>query len=141
MKSAPSLFLFFTGLVILMPTGVMSNFIFARNASDSLPSSPCAFSLSASAPFNSTLWQFPDGQIRLNGSYDKATFLIDKDGGLTDTRGFGCFIGGGSPIGPPEHTLRNLPLIRHHQIYLQPRSAAPSVGSPSWASASTGRTS
>lgn len=98
MKSAHSFFLIFTGFGILIPTGVMSNFIFARNATDSLPASPCAFSLSASAPFNSTLWQWPDGQIRLNGSYEKATFLIDKDGGITDTRGFGCFIGGGKCI-------------------------------------------
>ena len=55
---------------------------------------PCAFSLSASGPFDGSLWQFPDGQIRVNGSRVKSTFWIDNEGGIKDVRGFGCFITG-----------------------------------------------
>ncbi|KAI9167986.1 hypothetical protein HJFPF1_04129 [Paramyrothecium foliicola] len=81
-KSVNLLYLCFAGM---MPAGVLSNTMERKIE----PSSPCAFSLSASEPFGGSLWQFPDGQIRLNGSYEKATFWIDKDGGIKDTRGFG----------------------------------------------------
>lgn len=87
MKSSRLLSLVLAGM---MPVGISSNIV-GRNGGSS---SPCAFSLSASEPFNGDIWQFPDGQIRLNGSYEKATFWIDKDGGIKDTRGFGCYITG-----------------------------------------------
>ncbi|KAI7773856.1 uncharacterized protein LA080_009707 [Diaporthe eres] len=52
----------------------------------------CKFTLSSSGPFSCPVGELLDGQLRLNGTYDTATFCIASDGGITDTNGFGCIV-------------------------------------------------
>jgi len=51
----------------------------------------CAFTISSMPPFSCPAGQLPDGQIRLNGTEDTATFYI-SDGAITDSMGFGCVV-------------------------------------------------
>jgi hypothetical protein len=53
----------------------------------------CSFTLSSSGSFACPAGQLPDGQIRLNGTEDSAAFYI-SDGGITDSKGFGCIVTG-----------------------------------------------
>lgn len=54
----------------------------------------CKFTLESSGPFACPAGELPDGQLRLNGTYDTATFCIGPDGGITDSNGFGCIVTG-----------------------------------------------
>ncbi|KAK1772114.1 hypothetical protein QBC33DRAFT_582346 [Phialemonium atrogriseum] len=51
----------------------------------------CSFTLLSSGSFACPAGQLPDGQIRLNGTEETATFYI-TDGGITDSQGFGCIV-------------------------------------------------
>lgn len=53
----------------------------------------CSFTLLSSGSFACPAGQLPDGQIRLNGTEETATFYI-SDGGITDSQGFGCIVTG-----------------------------------------------
>jgi hypothetical protein len=67
--------------------------ISAAGNSDPDPSDKCAFTLSSSAGIDCPASQLSDGQIRLNGTEDIATFYI-SDGKITDSQGRGCIVTG-----------------------------------------------
>lgn len=54
----------------------------------------CRFTLSSHGSFDCPAGELEDGQIRLNGTYDTSTFCIDSEGGITNSRGFGCIVTG-----------------------------------------------
>ena len=54
----------------------------------------CAFDITSSGSFACPAGELSDGQIRLNGTEDTATFYIDGNGGITDSNGFGCIVTG-----------------------------------------------
>lgn len=58
----------------------------------------CKFTITSSGAFACPAGQLPDGQIRLNGTYDTSTFCISPDGGITDQNGFGCIVTGASEL-------------------------------------------
>lgn len=51
----------------------------------------CGFTLTSSGSFACPAGQLPDGQIRLNGTEDTATFYYSNDG-IIDSNGFGCIV-------------------------------------------------
>ena len=51
----------------------------------------CGFTISSSGSFACPAGQLPDGQIRLNGTEDTATFYF-SNGGITNSKGFGCIV-------------------------------------------------
>lgn len=53
----------------------------------------CSFTLNSSGGIACPAGELPDGQIRLNGSYEISTFYI-SDGAITDSEGKGCLITG-----------------------------------------------
>lgn len=66
----------------------------ADHQGDDTGSDCCKFTISSSGSFACPAGELSDGQIRLNGTYDTATFCIDKQGGITDSHGFGCIVTG-----------------------------------------------
>lgn len=58
----------------------------------------CPFTISSTGSFSCPAGQLPDGQIRLNGTENTATFYI-SNGGITDSNGFGCIVTGQSSRG------------------------------------------
>ncbi|KAK4450978.1 hypothetical protein QBC34DRAFT_447939 [Podospora aff. communis PSN243] len=52
----------------------------------------CKFTLSSTGEFDCPAGELLDGQIRLNGTYDTSTFCLDSQGGITNSRGFGCIV-------------------------------------------------
>ncbi|KAK4109256.1 hypothetical protein N656DRAFT_771117 [Canariomyces notabilis] len=62
-----------------------------HNKSPSQPPAGCEFTLSSAEPFVCPAGQLQDGQIRLNGSYETASFFI-TNGGIIDSDGFGCIV-------------------------------------------------
>lgn len=56
--------------------------------------SGCPFDITSSGAFACPAGELSDGQIRLNGTEDTATFYIDSNGGITDSNGYGCIVTG-----------------------------------------------
>jgi hypothetical protein len=58
--------------------------------------SGCPFDITSSGSFACPAGELSDGQIRLNGTENTATFYIDGNGGITDSNGYGCIVTGQS---------------------------------------------
>ncbi|KAI1000406.1 hypothetical protein K3495_g7786, partial [Podosphaera aphanis] len=54
-------------------------------------SNVCPFHVNASGGISGPIWQLRDGQLRLGGDNERATFQI-SDGGITDHKGSGCIL-------------------------------------------------
>ena len=57
-----------------------------------LPRQNCCFQINASGGASGTVGQLDDGQNRIGGHYDPATYCIDGNGGITDANGRGCIL-------------------------------------------------
>lgn len=89
MVQASSLFTILSGLLV----GALAN---PTNSADA-GSNCCKFTLSSPKQFDCPAGELLDGQIRLNGTYETSTFCLDKEGGITNSRGFGCIVTGTVP--------------------------------------------
>lgn len=91
------LFLLFNLSVTVMGavTGpVTGNLRSFKKRGNSGGSSGCSFTLLSSGSFSCPAGQLPDGQIRLNGTEDTASFYLQAGGGFTDHNGYGCIVTG-----------------------------------------------
>ncbi|KAK0642880.1 hypothetical protein B0T16DRAFT_459086 [Cercophora newfieldiana] len=81
-------------LLFILGGLVASTLAGRRNSGTDLQagSNCCQFTLSSTGSFDCPAGELEDGQIRLNGTYDTSTFCIDKEGGITNSRGFGCIV-------------------------------------------------
>ncbi|TPX13331.1 uncharacterized protein E0L32_006304 [Thyridium curvatum] len=63
-----------------------------RSARADGPADCCSFIISSAGSFSLPAGSLEDGQIRLNGTCNTTTFCINKQGGITDSRGHGCIV-------------------------------------------------
>jgi hypothetical protein len=68
-------------------------FYLPRDKAATVSNDRCEFTVSSDGAFACPAGQLEDGQIRLNGSYDTANFVL-SGGGIVDSRGFGCIVTG-----------------------------------------------
>jgi hypothetical protein len=79
---------------ILLPGTALASWFRRADMHVSRGNTGCGFEITSSGSFACTAGQLPDGQIRLNGTEATATFYIDANGGITDSKGFGCIVTG-----------------------------------------------
>jgi len=78
--------------LLLVLGGLLSGTLANHGNSPDFSSNCCKFTLSSTGGFDCPAGELLDGQIRLNGTYDSSTFCLDKEGGITNSRGFGCIV-------------------------------------------------
>ena len=89
----------------LLPGPVFAGWASIPRRKPSLAATDRCFKLSSGEPFTFPAGQLENGQIRLNGSYDTATFVL-SNGSIHDSDLFGCIFTGktkttGHPSQPP----------------------------------------
>lgn len=79
---------------MLLPNIALASWFHRDDMHVSRGNKGCGFEITSSGSFACPAGQLPDGQIRLNGTEDTATFYIDANGGITDSNGFECIVTG-----------------------------------------------
>ena len=83
---------------ILLPQTALASSLRRVDMHISRGTTGCGFDITSSGSLTCPAGQLPDGQIRLNGTEDTATFDIDANSGITDSNGFGCLVTGNEAL-------------------------------------------